>query len=431
MYFCFKKLNIIIWIISLSCITMLWGCNDKESPDNQPKTNITIWMDSNDKEMEFQKKVAKIYEDRNPEIKINLKFINFVDLKPKFIGQVNKKSGPDIIFLVNDWIGELVEKKLIRKMEGEFSQYIPRTLQSVQYKDEVYALPRNFEVITLFYNKNLVPVPPINIKQLIDTGLRLKKKGIFGLMYDFTDFYYHAPWLYGFGSRIFKPDGQLDTDSLKRSDSYKLILDLKDKYRILPQKVNQSAMINMFNSGQVAMIIAGPWSLGDIERNNINYGLSLLPVLENGNRLQPFVGVKGFAVTTTSRYPEESKKVIEFFTGSEIQKMAMKELDVLPCVQSIYEDEKVPERINGFYKQAKFGTPMPTYAGMKFIWRDFNWAISRIFAADKSPEVGQTSVTENKKQLNYDKKIDQVLEITVNEINRKIISGSGKAENKL
>lgn len=400
----------ILYLLRILLIILLTGCNDKQNNELSSKTNISVWMDSNDKEMEFQKKVAKIYEDRNPQIKINLKFITFADLKPKFIGQGKKKTEPDIIFLVNDWIGELVEKNLIRSLEGNFSEFIPRTLQSVQYKEKVYALPRNFEVITLFYNKNLIPVPPINIKQLIETGLKLKKKGIYGLMYDYTDFYYHVPWLYGFGSRIFNPDGELDGDSLKREDSFRQILELRDKYEILPKKVNQSAMINMFNSGQVGMIIAGPWSLGEIEKNNINYGMSLLPVLDNGNRLQPFVGVKGFAVTGISRYPEQAKKIIEFFTGNEIQYMAMKELDVLPCVQSIYEKEKIPVKINGFYQQAKFGVAMPTYPGMKFIWRDYHWALSQIFTKNKN--------------------IEKVLDITLNEVKRKMKSRQGKAEKK-
>src|SRR6185369_7691818 len=139
-----------------------------------------------------------------------------------------------------------------------------------------------------------------------------------------------------------------DEDSLRRTDSYKMVLELKDKYEILPKKVNQSAMINMFNSGQVGMIIAGPWSLGELEKNRINYGMSLLPVLENGNRLQPFVGVKGFAVHAKSRYPEEAQKVVEFLTGKEMEILAMKELDVLPCIQSIYEKGKIPDKINGF-----------------------------------------------------------------------------------
>jgi len=363
-------------------------------------------MDSNDKEMEFQKKIAKIYEDLNPDIKINMKFINFVDLKPKFIGQNKNKSEPDIIFLVNDWIGELVEKNLLRSIEGDFPEFIPRTLQSVQFKEKVYALPRNFEVVTLFYNKKLVPVPPINMKQLITIGLKLKSKGIYGLMYDFSDFYYHAPWFYGFGNRIFNPDGKLDTDSLRRQDSFQLILDLKDKYQILPKKVNQSAMINMFNSGQVGMIIAGPWSLGEIEKNNISYGMSLLPVLDNGNRLQPFVGVKGYAVTSKSRYPEQSRKLAEFLTSKEIQEMAMRELDVLPCVQSIYEKGKIPDKINGFYQQARFGTAMPTYSAMKFIWRDYNWALSQIFFKNKKmSEVLDIAAREAERKIKVEKRL--------------------------
>lgn len=366
-------------IISLLIFSILniSGCENRNS-SNEEKINISIWMDNNDKEMAFFKKISRMYEENDTEVKINNKFITFVDLKPVFTGQSKDQNEPDIFFLVNDWIGELAEKGLITEFKGDYSKFIPLTLESMKFNGKLFALPRNFEVITMLYNKKIIPKPPSDTSEMINISLNLKNKGIFGLMYDYTNFYYHAPWLFGFGSEIYDSKGKLAFSGLRKPDSYQFVLDLVN-YGILPKKSNQSAMINMFASGKVGMIITGPWEIGTIDKSNIDYGLTTLPMLHNKKALKPFIGVKGFAVTSFSKNPEKAKKIIEFFTNEEIQKIAMSDLGILPSVDAIYQKEKLPDKIKGFYEQAKTGTLLPTHPEMQYIWQEYNWALSQIF----------------------------------------------------
>lgn len=273
------------------------------------------------------------------------------------------------------------KKKLLHELQGDYSRFIPLTVESMKYKGRLFALPRNFEVITLFYNKKLVPRPPADLKSLIAISEHLRGKGIYGLMYDHTNFYYHAPWFYAYGGKIFNEQGDLLIGKNRGIESFRLVYDLQKKYRVLPEKSSQSAMINLFAAGQAGMVITGPWSLGEIEKNRISYGVSLLPLLEKGKRPQPFIGVKGYAVTSRSKHPREASEFVEYLTGYQPEKMAMTELGVLPSIQEIYTKEKLPESIRGFYEQAKYGTLMPTYPEMKYIWQEYNWALSQIFSS--------------------------------------------------
>ncbi len=402
-YFLFDYRKIFPFIL-LFILVLQISCSEKPDNAKTDKTTISVWVTNNDKEMEFMKKTAKLFEDKNPRIKIKLKFFNFNELKPKFIGQVKGSSDPDIIYIVNDWIGELAEKKLLKEITGKYDDFIPSTIESLKYKGLIYGLPRNFEVITLVYNKDLVKHPPKTIKALIDIAQKLKKKGKYGFMYENTNFYFHIPWFYGFGGKIIDSKGKLVLSSLNSPESFKYVQDLQNKYQVLPGNSNQSALMNLFCSNDVGMIITGPWAIDEIEKNKINYGISPLPVLDNGKRLQPFIGVKAFAISNQSRYPEKAKEVIKFLTGAKAQKMAMQELEVLPAINSFYQNGKLPERIQGFYEQAKYGTLMPTFPEMKYVWQEYNWVLNQIFNSSEPVEkILDKAAKEIKKQVGAEK----------------------------
>ena len=358
-------------------LLFLCSCENNE----KSRINISIWLDALDKEMEFVKKSAGLFEKEYPNVKINFKFIQFSNLKPSFIGQSKDSYEPDIIFFTNDWIGELAEKRLILPLNESvnYNDFLPITIEGLKYKNKLYALPQSFEVIALVYNKKLIPKPPVDIKQMIQISQKLQKENIYGLMYDNKNFYYHFPWFYGYGGRIFDSKEKFIIPNEQAINSFQFAFSLENEYRIIPSKSNYSAMMNMFCSNQVGMIITGPWSLGEIEKNKISYGVASLPLLENRRHPAPFLGIKCCAISKLSRYPDTAQKIIEFFTSSKIQKMSMTQLGIMPSLKSIYSQGKIPENLQGFYEQAKYAVPMPTTPKMKYVWQEYNWALGRIF----------------------------------------------------
>ena len=342
------------------------------------RIELKIWLDAPDKEMEFLKKTAKLFEEENPKVKISFRLIQFNKLKPTFIGQLKSNKEPDIIFLVNDWIGELAEKKLILPLDSDYVGFIHKIIKGLKYKDRLYAMPRTFDVVAILYNKELVPRPPRNVGEMINIANKLSQRRLYGLMYDNKNFYYHFPWFYGFGGRIFDRQGNFLPPDSNAVKSFEFAVGLEKDKKIIPQKSNYSAMINMFSSGQAGMIITGPWALDEIEKNNIRYGVAPLPLLPDGNHPAPLMGIKGCAVTSFSRYPDIAKKAVEFFTSEKIQRLAVNELKMMPCIKSIYK-EKISDQMKGFYEQSKYAVPMPTSPKIKYVWQEYNWALGMAF----------------------------------------------------
>ena len=74
------------------------------------------------------------------------------------------------------------------------------------YRGTVYGLPLNFKVITLIYNKKLVPTPPKTTAELVGDGQEAHQRAAghaSAWSTAYTDFYYHAALMNGFGGGVF------------------------------------------------------------------------------------------------------------------------------------------------------------------------------------------------------------------------------------
>jgi maltose-binding protein MalE len=107
---------------------------------------------------------------------------------------------------VGGWIeaGSTVEPIDFFLDKATTDRYIPTTMEAMTYRGTVYGLPLNYKVITLIYNKKLVPTPPKTSKELVAMAKKLTeaKSGRFGLAYSYSDYYYHAALQNAFGGRV-------------------------------------------------------------------------------------------------------------------------------------------------------------------------------------------------------------------------------------
>src|SRR5690606_25298144 len=81
-----------------------------------------------------------------------------------------------------------------------------------------------------------------------------------------------------------------------------------------------------FTTGKAAAIIGGPWSASDFNASGINYGVSMIPSLPNGEEYQPFAGGKAWIASNYAKDKEAAQKWLDFVTNEENQ-------------QKLYEDK--------------------------------------------------------------------------------------------
>jgi len=338
---------------------------------------LTLWLDTNDKEMLFFKQAIHRLEKDLPHLKVRLRFIPFDNLKPRFLGQVSESREPDILYMMNDWVGELAEQQLLKPLNQNFGELIPQAVASMRYQNQYYGAPFVFQTLAMVYNQDLVSEPPADFEALRHLNAKKTRKDQYTLIYDQRNFYYHAPWFHACGGRLFDDKGRF---ALQRAP---LLRSLQESYAlqsqgIVPQGASYSVMVNLFAAGQSSLMLTGPWSLAVVAENQLNYGVAALPQNSCGQPPQAFIGVKGFGVNRMSAYPKAAEDVIGYLTAYATQAAVLQELDNLPVHKKVYSQSLNPYQA-AFYAQLKTGVPLPNHPMMKHVWQEMNWLLGQVF----------------------------------------------------
>jgi multiple sugar transport system substrate-binding protein len=73
-----------------------------------------------------------------------------------------------------------------------------------------------------------------------------------------------------------------------------------------------------FNSGNAAMAISGPWELNRmVEEANFDWGVTLLPVPEEGAERSSAMGDFNWAIFANSEHPDEAFAALEYFASQD------------------------------------------------------------------------------------------------------------------
>jgi len=365
----------------LSLLYPLTGCGEK----TDKSVELLVWLDATAREEEFYKGAFALFSELEPGITIRPEFISFNQLKPKLTGLNDQTRHPDSILVINDWLGELSDSGVLSPvtLPAETPKWarIP-----VTHSGRAMAVPMAFEVAALVYNRMLIPKPPESFEEFMGLVPSLKASGIFPLMYDNKNFYFHAPFFHAFGAAI---PGEIVNGaaaaevftSPEAQHSFDYALNL-EKSGLVPDKSSASAAVNLFCAGQCAAIITGPWTIPEIRRNRIDFRVAPIPKMD-GRLPRPFLGIKAFGVTSSSTHPQEARKFALFMAGPQVADLARREGLILPvrdfASAAEKSDQQVQEYIMGFAGQAAQSIPLPTHRAMRAVWREMNWALTEIF----------------------------------------------------
>ena len=304
-------------------------------------------------------------------------------------------EGPDIIVGAHDWLGELVSNGLLEPLDlgAKAASFDPVAIKAFTYDKNLYGLPYALEAVALIYNKDLVPTPPKTWKELKDIAQKLqdeKKVDMgYGLQTGGADPYHTYPIITGFGGYVFKqnPDGTYDPtdvglDNAGGQEAMKE-LDSMVKSGLIRQNVSGSDLDSLFVAGKVAMVIGGPWRLGDLRKSGINYGIAKIP--GSTQDAIPFVGAQGFMVSAFGKNKEVAKAFLGEYMAADAPMQSIFEADPripawLPTQKAVTDPD-----IAAFAASAAGGQPMPAIPQMSQVWTDWTKALDLVWQQSADP----------------------------------------------
>lgn len=307
-----------------------------------------------------------------------------------------KGEGPDVVVLASDMVGVAKDKNLISQihfMPVENSQYLPNSIASVTFDGELYSVPKTIETLILFYNKDLLKEPPSTLEEYVDLSKKLRKKGKYGLLAKWELFYTTYALMHGYGAYIFRTDNDgtinlnsygLDTDGAVESLKVLRKMSKADLvYDCLSGVDGYNRMYELFSSKKAIAVINGPWAIEDYLKAGINFGITTLPTLPNGNPMAGFLGIKGYSISKWSTHKDLAEDFLRFINEHKYALLRYKESRQVPPIISVLQDPSLAndELIQVIAQQSVHAVNMPSIPEMSYVWSVMDKAIWKVIHA--------------------------------------------------
>lgn len=307
-----------------------------------------------------------------------------------------KGEGPDVVVLASDMVGVAKDKNLISQihfMQVENSQYLPNSIASVTFDGELYSVPKTIETLILFYNKDLLKEPPSTLEEYVDLSKKLRKKGKYGLLAKWELFYTTYALMHGYGAYIFRTDNDgtinlnsyvLDTDGAVESLKVLRKMSKADLvYDCLSGVDGYNRMYELFSSKKAIAVINGPWAIEDYLKAGINFGITTLPTLPNGNPMAGFLGIKGYSISKWSTHKDLAEDFLRFINEHKYALLRYKESRQVPPIISVLQDPSLAndELIQVIAQQSVHAVNMPSIPEMSYVWSVMDKAIWKVIHA--------------------------------------------------
>jgi arabinogalactan oligomer/maltooligosaccharide transport system substrate-binding protein len=273
------------------------------------------------------------------------------------------------VVLPNDFYGEDTK-----------TNFVPTAVDALTKDGVLYGYPRNMETYLLYYNKGLVKPEDLTSWDNIikfSKGFNDTAAKKFGVMWEVGNLYYNYMFIAGNGGYVFGKNATDATDiGLNNDGAVEGLKFFQSLHEILPIKAADASFdvkTDLFQKQKLAINLDGVWQLGTFTKEKLGFEVGAVPVppMPNGKKPVTFAGVKGYFVSSFSKYPNAAKLFIHYATSQEALSKDYKLTGIIPARNGMDQDEalKDNEMAKAFLEQFKSSQAMPSIVEMDAVWK--------------------------------------------------------------
>jgi len=327
-----------------------------------------------------------------PNVTVEALAVPFDQLKNKFSTDAASGGGPDLLIGPLDWVGELADGELIAPLDEMATAevtgaYIPAVVDALKFIDMLYGMPESFETVALYYNTDLVPTAPTTMAEVKEMSAAMAE-GVYGLAL-LSGFFHVAGFMFGFGGQLFDAENKSVINSPETVEFLTWMQQFTTEVGLFQQN-DDAAISSLFKEAKAAMVVNGPWALGDYQTalGEDKVGVAPLPLISEKGDAQPkpFLGVKHIMMSSNVEGDQATLafEFMKFFTGPESAGPLAEMAGHLPASTSV--DVSADPIAQAFIAQGENVTPMPSIPEMGQVWEPAGQMITTVLSGDATPE---------------------------------------------
>ncbi len=389
------------------------GCSQKAPPRAQQ--TLTLWHTYNSEETTTLNRVLDRVRAEHPEWRVEVTVIPFARAQNEFrrAAQRCEPGAPDLFRAELPWLAEFVSKRLIRPVppglapEGEL---LPQARQAARYRGQRWALPASLDCLALLYDRTRIKKPPATLAELVataraatvdaagraatDPGFDPVRTARWGF-YVRADAYWFLPFLWAEGGDLLDPEsGKVFIDEPRAIAALELYRNLIRVHRVAPPRPSPSNdyedMLKRFASGQLAMVVNGPWATSALLaepsfKDRARLGVAPFPRGRAGGPPSPLSG-HGLVVSSCARDPGAAWRLASYLASAEAQAEFARANSVHRALASVYERAEVRGSafVTGFRAALDASRARAQHPAIARIFDDFTPAVQAVLLGDAS-----------------------------------------------
>jgi len=285
------------------------------------------------------------------------------------------------------------------------AKYLPMSWDAVTHKQHIWGYPVALEAASLIYNKKLVTGKvPTQLSELPAFGKELKAQNpnAIVIMWDYRTPYFSWPFLASAGGYPFKKTAEgydvndIGVANAGALEGLKAIVELINT-GILPKGSTLSVIGEKMASGQLALMVSGPWDWPNLRKAGVDFDLAPIPGV-GGNPGRPFVGVSTALINRSSPNLDLAEHFLEehVLTSDGLKAMDVDTPIGVPALKTLCDEMAAKNHlIKVTYENAENGVVMPNIPQMGKFWSSMKAAFEIATNGAATPEVALQDALKN------------------------------------
>ena len=357
---------------------------------------LLIW-ESEGPEQDWIEYVGSLFEEKYG-VEIVYEAVGSVDAEERLVQDGPAGIGADIFAAPHDHLGSLVAAGLVQENTNTADRikedFMEAAYEGVDFQGTVYGYPTAIETYALFYNKDIFPEAPQSYDEIIEKAAEFNDHNAnkYAFMWDIANAYYTHSFIANGGGYVFGQGGtdkdDVGIDSPGAIEGAKEMLALKEILPINSADAETQIIEGLFDEGNVGAIIDGPWAVEGRKESGVNFGVSPLPKMANGEQQPSFSGIRVLWLSAYTQYPNAAKLFLDFATSDEMLLKRFEITNQIPPVKLLAEADEIKgdEFVAPFLEQANVAVPMPSISQTQYMWDPYGAAFGTMWNDDADPE---------------------------------------------
>ncbi|MBM7570828.1 sugar ABC transporter substrate-binding protein [Aquibacillus albus] len=429
-----KKLLFFLLITSV-LIFGLVACGGEEAEDNNEDENaagegaagedavedfevvpedgaeLLLWSDG-DEQLEFSEYIAEKFEEEYG-VPVQVEEVNQEEAPGRLATDGPAGLAADVFGSTHDRIGRAISSGLVIEnfWPDEYKEaFMDGAIEATSFDGTLYGYPTGIETYALYYNTDLVEEAPETMDELLEVAAGLTEGDTYGFMMEPANLYFQYGLIGANGGYVFGDNNTDVSDIGLNNDgtvkAMETFLRIRDEVTpdMKAEDITYDVRTALFNEGNLAFDINGPWAVPGYEEAPVNFAVAPLPKLENGEEQTSFSGTRAFYVNAYTEYPDAASLLAKFISNEENLLKSYEMTGALPPRLALIDNEVIQEDpfSVAFLEQAANAVPMPNVPEMPLVWDPFHAAVTEIWnndadiqeSLDKAVDTIETAIEE-------------------------------------